>query len=135
MAKPPARKGTAEAREIPSEPVPRDRAARDLLAQCRVDTFRSGGKGGQRQNKVETGVRLTHLPTGVVAQSREHRSQRRNRDAALARLMGELDARARRPEARRPTRVPKGEKRKRREDKARRSRVKRLRRRPRADDA
>jgi peptide chain release factor 1 len=44
----------------------------------RRDTFRSGGPGGQHQNKTESGVRLTHLPTGVVAESRSERSQHKN---------------------------------------------------------
>ena len=102
----------------------------DLLAECRVDTFRSGGAGGQHQNKVESGVRLTHRPTGIVVTSRKHRSQHRNRQEALARLEAELEARRRVRKPRIPTGVPKREKRKRREAKRRRSRVKRLRRRP-----
>jgi peptide chain release factor 1 len=44
----------------------------------RRDTFRSGGPGGQHQNKTESGVRLVHLPTGVVAESRSERSQAKN---------------------------------------------------------
>ncbi len=44
----------------------------------RRDTFRSGGPGGQHQNKTESGVRLVHLPTGVVAESRSERSQHKN---------------------------------------------------------
>ena len=51
----------------PSDPlvVPEDDEA--LLAECRVETFRSGGPGGQHQNVTESGVRLVHLPTGVRA--------------------------------------------------------------------
>lgn len=52
----------------------------------RVDTFRSGGKGGQHQNKTDSGVRITHADSGAVAESRNHRSQYQNRKAALNRL-------------------------------------------------
>jgi protein subunit release factor A len=53
----------------------------------RVDTFRSGGKGGQHQNKVESGVRITHIETGISAESREFKSQLQNRKAAFNRLV------------------------------------------------
>ena len=52
----------------------------------RIDTFRSGGKGGQHQNKVESGVRITHKISGLVAESRDSRSQHRNRTIAFNRL-------------------------------------------------
>ena len=97
------------------------------MAECRVDTFRSGGKGGQHQNKVESGVRLTHRPTGLVVVSRKHRSQHRNREDALERLRGRLEARNQPERPRVPTGVPRREKRKRLERKKRRSRLKRLR--------
>lgn len=102
----------------------------DLLSECRVDTFRSGGKGGQHQNKVESGVRLTHRPTGLVVTSRKHRSQHRNREDALQRLRAKLVAMDREDPPRRPTRIPERERRKRLEGKRRRSRLKRLRTRP-----
>lgn len=102
----------------------------DLLSECRVDTFRSGGKGGQHQNKVESGVRLTHRPTGFVVTSRRHRSQHRNREDALQRLRAKLEAMDRKDPPRLPTRVPGRERRKRLDEKKRRSRVKRLRTRP-----
>jgi hypothetical protein len=53
----------------------------------RVDTFRSGGKGGQNQNKVESGVRITHLESGAVAESREERDQIRNKERAFQKLV------------------------------------------------
>ncbi len=49
----------------------------------RVDTFRSGGKGGQHQNKVESGVRITHIETGISAESRIFDSQHRNKKNAF----------------------------------------------------
>lgn len=103
----------------------------DLLADCRVDTFRAGGKGGQHQNTTESGVRLTHEPTGVVVEARDERSQHRNREIALQRLKQKLRRMARRPKPRKETKVPRREKRKRLENKRHRSRIKKLRKPPR----
>lgn len=51
------------------------------------DTFRSGGKGGQNQNKVESGVRCTHVDSGSVGTARDSRDQHRNRRAAFQRCI------------------------------------------------
>ena len=113
------------------EPEHPDRPDDDtLLAECRIETFRAGGPGGQHQNKTESGVRLTHLPTGITVTARESRSQHRNRQIALARLRAALEERARPEVPRIPTRTPRSEKRKRMEEKRRRAEVKRARKKP-----
>jgi peptide chain release factor 2 len=54
------------------------------------DTFRSGGPGGQHQNKTESGVRYTHIPTGIAAESRSERSQHKNDQMALSLLKAKM---------------------------------------------
>ncbi|MCG6989115.1 MAG: peptide chain release factor-like protein [Gemmatimonadetes bacterium] len=114
-------------------PIPVPESDEELLAQCRVETFRAGGPGGQHQNTTDSGVRLVHEPTGIRVVARTERSQHRNRSLALARLRKRLEALNQRRAPRLPTAVPRREKRKRLEDKRRRGRLKRDRRPPEPD--
>ncbi len=74
----------------------------------RIDYFRGSGPGGQHRNTSETGVRITHLPTGVVVTATESRSRYQNLQRAMARLEEKLAARSRKTRPRIATRPGKG---------------------------
>ena len=89
-------------------PMRYDTDPKVLAKQVVVETYKSSGPGGQRKNKTETAVRLTHLPTGITVLATEHRSQAQNRKLAFERLRERL-LKLNRPRKRRiPTRVPLG---------------------------
>ena len=63
----------------------------DLLKECRVETFRSSGSGGQKINKTETAVRIIHIPTGLISKCQNSRSQYRNKIQCLSQLRKKIN--------------------------------------------
>lgn len=99
-----------------------------LMLECLEQFFIASGPGGQHRNKTETGVRLTHTPSGTVVTATERRSQLQNRGEALERLRAVFVKASYVPEKRIATKPSKGSKRRRLEGKKRTSEKKQNRR-------
>lgn len=114
--------------------IPLPESDAELLAQCDVDTFRAGGKGGQHQNTTDSGVRLTHRPSGVVVTCRSRRSQHQNKQQCLTNLRGRIEELNHVPVERVPTKVPYAVKKRVAKEKTKQAEKKRLRRTPASED-
>ena len=108
--------------------IPDDNDA--LMDECDVETLSGNTKGGQRANKVETAVRLTHRPTGTVVNERSSRSQFRNKALAVQELRRRLLEQTAPTKVRKKTKPTRGSKRRRLEAKRQRAEKKELRRAP-----
>ncbi|OGO02453.1 MAG: hypothetical protein A2Y72_00155 [Chloroflexi bacterium RBG_13_53_26] len=98
-----------------------------LRREVVVETYRAPGPGGQRKNRKETAIRLTHIPTGLTVVASERRSQAMNREIAFERLLKRLTELNRPRKRRIRTKPPVGAVRAQREEKGRQSQTKKLR--------
>ena len=99
-----------------------------LKKEIKIYYYKSRGPGGQRKNKKETAVKIYHIPTGITVRATEFRSQARNKELALERLIEKLKELKKPKKVRIPTSKPKEAKEKQIEEKRKRSEKKRMRR-------
>ncbi len=112
--------------------LPRDDKA--LLGECRVNTYRASGRGGQHVNVTDSAVRLKHIPTGIVVTCQKERSQYLNKNECLVKLRKKVkDLNYRKP-MRIPTRISRSVKLRNRTTKTKESKKKKLRRLPSMDE-
>ena len=104
-------------------------SAEEIARDCEVQTFHASGPGGQGVNTADSAVRMRHVPTGIVAVSREERSQLRNRERCVEKIREVCRRRAVPPRPRKRTQVSAAQRRRRLEAKRARGKVKQLRRR------
>lgn len=105
-----------------------------LLDECKIDTFRSSGSGGQHVNVTDSAVRLTHLPSGLIVTSQKGRSQHMNKLDCLEKLRAMVEKLNYRKPPRIRTRMPRSVKTKNAEKKISTSVKKKMREKPRHDD-
>jgi len=103
---------------------------KELQNECKIETFRSSGSGGQHVNKTESAVRVTHLPTGIVVKCQNHRSQIQNKRICLKNLRRKLEFINITPKVRIPTKKTRRSKEKILQKKKIRSDIKKLRTKP-----
>lgn len=116
------------------ERIPLPQTDNELLAQCEVDTFCAGGKGGQHVNRTETAVRVRHLASGLVASCQSERSQLQNKMEAVRNLRRKIERMNYRAPKRVQTKMPRSVRNKILKAKTHQAKKKKLRGKPQMDE-